>query len=51
MFNTVGQKVFEKNLVAGENICAPTLPTGVYFVKISAGQKTLFTQKLFWQQF
>jgi uncharacterized Ntn-hydrolase superfamily protein len=51
LFNTAGQKVFEKNLVAGENTCSPTLPTGVYFAKITNGQKTLLTQKLFWQQF
>jgi len=50
MFNLSGQKVFEKNLVAGENTCAPTLPAGIYFARISAGQKTLRTQKLFWQQ-
>lgn len=47
LFNTAGQKVFEKNLVAGENTCSPTLPTGVYFAKITAGQKTALSQKLY----
>ena len=50
LFSAAGQLVFEKTLAAGENICSPNLPTGVYFVKITAGQKTTLSQKLFWQQ-
>lgn len=50
LFGATGQKVFEKTLVTGENICTPTLPTGVYFAKITVGQKAALSQKLIWQQ-
>jgi uncharacterized Ntn-hydrolase superfamily protein len=50
LFNTAGQKVFEKNLLAGANTCSPALPTGVYFAKIRIGAKTILTEKLVWHQ-
>lgn len=50
MFNTAGQKVFEKNLFAGENTCSPALPTGIYFAKITVRPKIVFHRKVFWQQ-
>jgi uncharacterized Ntn-hydrolase superfamily protein len=50
MFSATGQKVFEKNLVAGENACSPALPTGVYFAKITVSSKVTLYRKIFWQQ-
>lgn len=47
LFSATGQKVFEKNLVAGANTCSPALPTGIYFCKIVVGQSAV-TQKLVW---
>lgn len=48
-FNMLGRKVVEQSLSPGETRCSPTLPPGIYFLKISCGPRTVLVQKLFWQ--
>lgn len=48
-FNLLGRQVVEQNLNPGENHLSPTLPDGIYFLKISTGRRTVLVHKLFWQ--
>ncbi|GAB4489601.1 MAG: hypothetical protein OHK0019_07380 [Saprospiraceae bacterium] len=50
LFNAASQKVFEKNLVAGENTCSPALPTGIYFAKITVNPQIVLYRKIYWQR-
>ncbi len=48
-FNLLGRPVAEQALSSGETRCSPTLPAGIYFLKISCGTRTVLLSKLFWQ--
>lgn len=48
-FDLLGRAVFEKKLSPGENRLSPALPAGLYFVKITAGRRTVLAQRVFWQ--
>lgn len=48
MFDWTGRCVFSKPLVSGENRLTPSLPSGVYFVRIDTGPQRSVTQKIVW---
>ncbi len=50
MFDLAGRRVFFKKIVAGENRLVPTLPSGVYFAKISVEGQPVMTSKVVWRQ-
>ncbi len=45
-FNSIGAKVYEREINGAENIQADFLPNGLYFVQIKSDGKILKTEKL-----
>ncbi len=47
--NLLGQKVFESQLIAGQNLLVPKILPGVYWLKISGRGRTWALRQLFWE--
>ncbi|MFN0036479.1 MAG: DUF1028 domain-containing protein [Saprospiraceae bacterium] len=50
MFDLRGARVFSKKIVEGHNRIAPSLVSGVYFVRISVAGRPVRTHKVVWQE-
>lgn len=48
-FDMAGRMVYSDVLAAGDNRFSPTLPAGLYFVRLVLRDKTFITRRVFWE--
>jgi uncharacterized Ntn-hydrolase superfamily protein len=48
MFDLAGRRVWSQNLINAEQRITPTLPNGVYFIRITQKNQAAFTSKIIW---